>query len=174
MLCVNSGRRDLQARFRVRRRRGQVSISVRPYVKSNNNDVADAEAICEAFARHNMRFVPVKSVEQQAVLSLHRPPGICQGAHGASQQIRGLLSEVGLFIPVGISHPLAISRPQKPKQTTTANSPVNPQRWQPALNQTASMKPGAVHLRTHHELKAWQTGASMYKLLSRRRGRAKR
>jgi transposase len=45
---------------------------VKPYVKSNKNDVADAEAICEAVARPNMRFVPVKSVEQQAVLSPHR------------------------------------------------------------------------------------------------------
>jgi len=45
---------------------------VKPYVKSNKNDVANAEAICEAVARPNMRFVPVKSIEQQAVLSLHR------------------------------------------------------------------------------------------------------
>ena len=45
---------------------------VKPYVKTNKNDAADAEAICEAVARPNMRFVPIKSVEQQAVLSLHR------------------------------------------------------------------------------------------------------
>jgi transposase len=45
---------------------------VKPYVKSNKNDAADAEAICEAVARPNMRFVPVKSVEQQAVLAVHR------------------------------------------------------------------------------------------------------
>lgn len=45
---------------------------VKPYVKSNKNDVADAEAICEAVTRPSMRFVPVKSVEQQSVLSLHR------------------------------------------------------------------------------------------------------
>jgi transposase len=42
---------------------------VKPYVKTNKNDIADAEAICEAVARPNMRFVPVKSLEQQAVLS---------------------------------------------------------------------------------------------------------
>ena len=42
---------------------------VKPYVKCNKNDVADAEAICEAVARPNMRFVPVKSIEQQAVLA---------------------------------------------------------------------------------------------------------
>ena len=45
---------------------------VKPYVKTNKNDVADAEAICEAVSRPNMRFVPIKSIEQQAVLSLHR------------------------------------------------------------------------------------------------------
>ncbi len=45
---------------------------VKPYVKTNKNDAADAEAICEAVARPNMRFVPLKNVEQQAVLALHR------------------------------------------------------------------------------------------------------
>ena len=45
---------------------------VKPYVKTNKNDAADAEAICEAVARPNMRFVPVKNIEQQSVLSLHR------------------------------------------------------------------------------------------------------
>jgi transposase len=45
---------------------------VRPYVKRNKNDAADAEAICEAFTRPSMRFVPVKSQEQQSALLLHR------------------------------------------------------------------------------------------------------
>lgn len=45
---------------------------VKPYVKSSKNDAADAKAICEAVTRPNMRFVPVKSVEQQAVPALHR------------------------------------------------------------------------------------------------------
>ena len=40
---------------------------VKPYVKTNKNDVADAEAICEAVGRPNMRFVPIKSIEQQAI-----------------------------------------------------------------------------------------------------------
>ena len=43
---------------------------VKAYVKSNKNEAADAEAICEAFARTNMRFVPVKPIDQQAVLAL--------------------------------------------------------------------------------------------------------
>lgn len=45
---------------------------VKPYVKRNKNDVADAEAICEAVTRPTMRFVAVKSAEQQSVLMLHR------------------------------------------------------------------------------------------------------
>ena len=45
---------------------------VKPYVKRNKNDAADAEAICEAVQRPNMRFVPIKSPEQQSVLMLHR------------------------------------------------------------------------------------------------------
>lgn len=45
---------------------------VKLYVKSNKNDPADAEAICEAVTRPTMRFVPIKNVEQQSVLALHR------------------------------------------------------------------------------------------------------
>lgn len=45
---------------------------VKPYVKTNKNDARDAEAICEAVARLNMRFVPLKSVEQQGLLAMHR------------------------------------------------------------------------------------------------------
>ena len=78
---------------------------VKPYVKSNKNDVADAEAICEAVARPNMRFVSVKTVEQQAVLSLHRTrQGFVKARTAQANQIRGLLAEFGLTIPQGISH----------------------------------------------------------------------
>src|SRR5512143_1860303 len=45
---------------------------VKPYVKRGKNDAVDAEAICEAVTRPTMRFVPIKSREQQAALSLHR------------------------------------------------------------------------------------------------------
>ena len=45
---------------------------VKPYVKRNKNDAADAEAICEAVTRPTMRFVPIKTVEQQSVLMVHR------------------------------------------------------------------------------------------------------
>lgn len=46
---------------------------VKLYVKTNKNDAADAEAICEAVSRPNMHFVPIKNNEQLAVLAIHRP-----------------------------------------------------------------------------------------------------
>ncbi len=78
---------------------------VKPYVKSNKNDVADAEAICEALLRPTMRFVAVKTVDQQALLSLHRArQGFVKARTAQANQIRGLLSEYGLVIPQGIGH----------------------------------------------------------------------
>lgn len=78
---------------------------VKPYVKTNKNDTADAEAICEAVGRPNMRFVPMKNVEQQAVLSLHRArQGFVKARTAQANQIRGLLAEYGIVIPQGIGH----------------------------------------------------------------------
>jgi len=78
---------------------------VKPYVKSNKTDAADAEAICEAVARPNMRFVPVKTVEQQAVLSVHRVrQGFVKARTAQANQIRGLLTEFGLVLPQGITN----------------------------------------------------------------------
>lgn len=78
---------------------------VKPYVKTNKNDVADAEAICEAVARSNMRFVPIKTGEQQAVLALHRArQGFVKARTAQANQIRGLLAEYGIVIPQGIDH----------------------------------------------------------------------
>jgi transposase len=78
---------------------------VKPYVKANKNDVADAEAICEAVSRPNMRFVPIKSIEQQGILSVHRVRhGFVKARTAQANQIRGLLGEFGLVIPKGIWH----------------------------------------------------------------------
>jgi transposase len=78
---------------------------VKPYVKTNKNDAADAEAICEAATRPNMRFVPIKNVEQQSVLALHTVrQGFVKARTAQANQIRGLLSEFGLIIPQGIGH----------------------------------------------------------------------
>ncbi len=77
---------------------------VKPYVKTNKHDMADAEAICEAVRRPNMRFVPVKNIEQQAILAVHRVrQGLIKARTAQSNQIRGLLSEFGIVLPVGIS-----------------------------------------------------------------------
>ncbi len=77
---------------------------VKPYVKSNKNDRADAEAICEAVQRPNMRFVPIKSVEQQDLQSLHRVRSMVIAHRTALiNQIRGLLMEYGIIIPKGAS-----------------------------------------------------------------------
>lgn len=78
---------------------------VKPYVKSNKNDAADAQAICEAVARPSMRFVAIKSVEQQALLALHRVrQGWVKSRTAQANQIRGLLGEYGLILPQGIAH----------------------------------------------------------------------
>ena len=77
---------------------------VKPYVKTNKNDVADAEAICEAVGRKNMRFVPVKNIEQQAILSVHRArQSFVKARTAQANQIRGLLAEYGIVVPQGIS-----------------------------------------------------------------------
>ena len=78
---------------------------VKPYVKTNKNDSLDAEAICEAVTRPNMRFVSVKTPEQQSVLSLHTAREAFVHARSAqANQIRGLMIEFGLVIPQGIRH----------------------------------------------------------------------
>ncbi|OTA13994.1 transposase [Xenorhabdus vietnamensis] len=76
---------------------------VKPYVKTNKNDAADAEAICEAVIRPNMRFVPVKTEEQQNILSVHRArEGFVKARTAQANAIRGLLSEFGIVIAQGI------------------------------------------------------------------------
>lgn len=78
---------------------------VKPYVKTNKNDRNDAEAICEAVARPNMRFVPLKTAEQQAVLAVHRSrQGLVKARTAQANQIRGLLAEFGIVIAKGIEH----------------------------------------------------------------------
>src|SRR5450830_598733 len=70
---------------------------VKPYVKSNKNDANDAEAICEAMSRPNMRFVTVKTIEQQDVQAVHRIRAELSSQRVAkANQIRGLASEYGL------------------------------------------------------------------------------
>jgi len=73
---------------------------VKPYVKSNKNDANDAEAICEAMSRPQMRFVTVKSVEQQDIQATHRVRTELKDQRNAkANQIRGLVAEYGLVAP---------------------------------------------------------------------------
>ena len=74
-------------------------------MKTHKNDAADAEAICEAISRPTMRFVPVKTVEQQGILAVHRVrQGFVKARTAQANQIRGLLSEFGIVIPKGLTH----------------------------------------------------------------------
>ncbi len=73
---------------------------VKPYVKSNKNDANDAEAICEAISRKSMRFVAVKTVEQQDIQAAHRIRSQLIAERTAkANQIRGLVAEYGLVAP---------------------------------------------------------------------------
>jgi transposase len=73
-----------------------------PYRKNQKNDGNDAEAICEAVGRPKMRFVPVKSAEQQTVLVVHRVRAeLVTARAGLINQVRGLLAEFGLVMPKG-------------------------------------------------------------------------
>ncbi len=77
---------------------------VKPYVKSNKNDHNDAEAICEAMSRPTMRFVEVKSIEQQHIQAVHRVrPELLSQRTAKGNQIRGLVTEYGLVAPQQLS-----------------------------------------------------------------------
>ena len=75
---------------------------VKPYVKRQKNDSTDVEAICEAVARPNMRFVPTKTVEQQSCLMLHRARHLfIRQQTAVINSIRAYLAEFGIVAPVG-------------------------------------------------------------------------
>jgi transposase len=75
---------------------------VKPYVKRQKNDMADAEAICEAVTRANMRFVPTKAPEQQSCLMLHRTRHLfIRQQTAVINVIRAHLAEFGIVAPVG-------------------------------------------------------------------------
>ena len=75
----------------------------KPYVKRGKNDANDAAAICEAMSRPDMRFVPIKSADQQAVLMLHKTRELLVKQRTmAVNALRGHLSEFGLIAPKGI------------------------------------------------------------------------
>jgi transposase len=83
---------------------------VKPYVKRGKTDAGDAEAICEAVTRPSMRFVPVKSAEQQAALALHRTRNLLvKQRTQLVNMVRGLLAEFGIEMARGLHHALALA-----------------------------------------------------------------
>lgn len=83
---------------------------VKPYVKRQKNDMADAEAICEAVSRPNMHFVPIKTPEQQAVLILHRTRKIlCRQRTMLLNAFRSHLAEFGIIAPKGPYHVMQLA-----------------------------------------------------------------
>ena len=82
---------------------------VTPYVKRGKTDAGDAEAICEAVTRPTMRFVAIKSPEQQAVLALHRVRDLLiRQRTQLVNMIRGQLAEFGIVLAKGIQHALRL------------------------------------------------------------------
>ena len=75
---------------------------VKPFVQGSKNDVSDAQAICEAATRPTMRFVAIKSIEQQSTLALHRArQGLIRARTAQINQIRALMGEFGWVSPQG-------------------------------------------------------------------------
>jgi transposase len=84
---------------------------VKSYLKRGKTDANDAEAICEAVTRPTMRFVPVKSPEQQAALALHRTRDLLvKQRTQLVNMIRGLLAEFGIEMARGLHHALELAR----------------------------------------------------------------
>ena len=80
-------------------------IYVKPYVKRGKSDAADAEAICEAVTRPTMRFVEVKTPDQQAILALHRTRDLVVRQRTQTiNMLRGQLAEFGIVFPKGVGH----------------------------------------------------------------------
>lgn len=80
-------------------------IYVKPYVKRGKSDAADAAAICEAVTRPTMRFVEVKTPEQQAILALHRTRDLVVRQRTQTiNMLRGQLAEFGIVFAPGVGH----------------------------------------------------------------------
>ena len=99
---------------------------VAPYRKNSKNDGNDAEAICEAVSRPHMRFIPIKTPEQQAVLCLHRVrQGFIEERTATINRLRGLLAEFGFVLPqssAAVRHGLAGLLEQLPPHAARALS----------------------------------------------------
>mgnify|MGYP001823031934 FL=1 len=86
-------------------------VYVKPYVKRGKSDAADAEAICEAVTRPTMRFVEIKTPDQQAILAVHRTRDlIVRQRTQTINMLRAQLAEFGIVLPQGIYHVLQFAK----------------------------------------------------------------
>ena len=97
------------------RARSQVRLippaHVKPYVRRNKNDAADAAAICEAAGRPDQRFVPVRSIDNQAELMRHRARELLSGQRTSLlNALRGHMAEIGIVAAQGVQHAYALKR----------------------------------------------------------------
>jgi transposase len=126
---------------------------VKPYVKRQKNDAADAEAICEAVTRPNMRFVPIKSAERQGVLMLHRTRDLLMRQRTMMlNAVRGHLAEFGIVTAQGPHKILLLIR-----EIRKGEVPGLPQIAQAALESLATQLDNlAGEIRTlERQLMAW-------------------
>ena len=120
---------------------------VKPYVKRGKNDAADAEAICEAVGRPNMRFVPVKSTDQQAVLMLHRTRALLVRQRTMlANALRAHLAEFGIIVAQGLGSVGALIAKIFGESTETAELP--------RLARIALQPLAAQFLQLHPQIKA--------------------
>jgi hypothetical protein len=126
---------------------------VKPYVKRQKNDMADAEAICEAVTRPTMRFVPVKSVEQQSVLILHRT--VAQGSAGER-----------------CYNPPSSFRRSQEQQAVVASQPMTSRSWQSRAKAMRTPSPfQQVNSRASEHQRTFEPIAMTFPLCSRGRRR---
>ena len=86
-------------------------VYVKPYVKRGKSDAVDAEAICEAVTRPTMRFVEIKTPEQQAILAVHRTRDlIVRQQTQTINMLRAQLAEFGVVLPQGVRHPIQFAK----------------------------------------------------------------
>ena len=84
---------------------------VKPYVKRGKSDAIDAEAICEAVTRPTMRFVEVKTTQQQAILAVHRSRDLVVRQRTQTiNMLRAQLAEFGVVLPQGVGHALQFAK----------------------------------------------------------------
>src|SRR5262245_9786601 len=106
---------------------------VKPYVKTNKNDLRDAEAIAEAVTRPSMRFVPIKNVAQQDLQALPRVRERLMGARTALvNEMRGLVAEYGIVVPAVINalrHALAAKLEAEHAQLTPLSQELFGKLW---------------------------------------------